>query len=83
VIQHKAQISVGFMAQGVRMPFVRSFIVRMSCMRMHVKLPSKGRLRLPSPERNAMVSAMSNAMQLPPKRGPEQGRHQQGVQPNR
>lgn len=71
------------MAQGVRMPFVRSFIVRMSCMRMHVKLPSNGRLRLPSLERNAMVSAMSNAMQLPPKRGPEQGRDQQGVQPNR
>jgi hypothetical protein len=33
VIQHAAQIGVGFMTQGVRMPFVPILIVQLHCMR--------------------------------------------------
>ena len=69
------------MAQGVRMPFVPIFIVQLHSMR--VMVPSGGRDRMPSPLPTAMVKAVSNAVQLSPKRGPQQGRHQQGVQPNR
>lgn len=85
MIQHTTQIGVGFMAQGVRMPFVPIFVVQLPCMRksMRVMVPSGGRDRMPSPMLTAMVKAVSNAVQLPPKRGPQQGRHQQGVQPNR
>lgn len=85
VIQHTAQIGVGFMAQGVRMPFVPIFVVQMHCMRKSVRVmvPSGGRDRMPCPLLNAMVKSVANAVQLPPKRGPQQGRHQQGVQPNR
>ena len=75
------------MAQGVRMPFVPIFIVQLHCMSksksMRVMVPSGGRDRMPSPLPTAMVKAVSNAVQLSPKRGPQQGRHQQGVQPNR
>jgi hypothetical protein len=85
VIQHAAQIGVGFMAQEVRMPFVPIFIVQLHCIRksMRVMVPIVGRDRMPSPLLTAVVQAVSNAVQQPPKRGPQQSRHQQGVQPNR
>ncbi len=83
MVQHKAQIGAGFMAQGVRMPFVPMFIMQLPSMRMRLMQPSGGRNRLPSPAFNAMFSAVSNAVQMPPQRGPQQGRHEQGVQPNR
>lgn len=89
MIQHTAQIGVGFMAQGVRMPFAPIFILEMPCMpkSMRVMVSSGGRDRMPCPLLNAMVKSVSNAVpnvvQMPPKRGPQQGSHQQGVQPNR
>lgn len=85
VIQHTAQIGIGFMAQGVRMPFVLIFIVQLRCMRksMRVMVPRGDRDRMPSPLLTATVKAVSNAVQLPPKRGPQQGTQQQDIQPAR
>jgi hypothetical protein len=81
VIQHTAQIGVGLVAQSIRMPFMPMFIVRRS--RKGLIQPIRGRYRMPSPVFKAMLNAVSNVVQMPPKRGPQQGRHQQGVQPNR
>ena len=85
MIQHTAQIGFGFMAQGVRMPFVPIFVVQMHRMRKSLRgmVPSGGRDRMPCPLLNAMVKSVSNAVQLSPKRCPQQGSNQQGVQPNR
>lgn len=67
------------------MPFVPIFIVQLHCMgkSMRVMVPNGGRDRMSSPLLSAMVKAVSNAVQLSPKRGPQQGSNQQGVQPNR
>ena len=63
------------------MPFVPMFIVRRP--RMCLVQPIRGRYRLQSPVVTAMLNAVPNVVQMPLKRGPQQGRHQQGVQPNR
>lgn len=46
-------------------------IMRMRSVRMSLMLPSRGRERLLIPEFKAML----NAVQMPPKRGPQQGPH--------
>ena len=65
------------------MAFVPMFIVHMPIGRMRLMQPRVDREPLPSPAFTAMFKAVPNVVQMPPKRRPQQGCHQQGVQPNR
>jgi hypothetical protein len=82
VIQQTTQIGVGLVAQSIRMPFVPMLIMHMLCMRMRRLQLTRGQERMPSPAFTDMLTAVPNVVQMPPKRGPQQGHHQQGVQPN-